>query len=54
MGRIDPEKKERLVNDIKERYDRISGTMNELSKRLWAGNECLSIGLGEMKRGFPE
>ena len=46
MGRIDPERKERLVNDVKERYDRISGTMNELSKRLWAGNECLSIGHG--------
>ncbi len=46
MGRIDPDKKERLVKDVKERYDRISGTMNELSKRLWAGNECLSIGHG--------
>ena len=46
MGRIDPERKERLVNDVKERYDRISDTMNELSKRLWAGNECLSIGHG--------
>ena len=46
MGRIDPERKERLVNDVKERYDRISDTMNELSRRLWACNECLSIGHG--------
>lgn len=46
MGRIDPDKKEKLVKDVKERYGRISGSMNELSKRLWAGNECISIGHG--------
>ena len=28
MGHINPERRERLVNDVKERYDRISGTMN--------------------------
>lgn len=46
MGRIDPERRKRLVSDVKERYDRISGSMNELARRLWAGNECISIGHG--------
>ena len=46
MGRIDPLKKEKLVSDVRDRYNRISGSMNELSKRLWAGNECISIGHG--------
>ncbi len=46
MGRIDPGKREKLVGDVKDRYDRISGSMNELSRRLWAGNECVSIGHG--------
>ena len=46
MGRIDSKRREELVRDVKERYNRISGSMNELSKRLWAGNECISIGHG--------
>ncbi|EQD74932.1 Rhodopirellula transposase family protein, partial [mine drainage metagenome] len=46
MGRIDPRRREKLTVDVKERYDRISGSMNELSRRLWAGNECISIGHG--------
>ena len=46
MGKMDPKRREDLTRDVKERYDRISGSMNELSKRLWAGNECLSIGHG--------
>ena len=46
MGRIESKRKEELIKDVKERYDRISGSMNELSKRLWAGNECISIGHG--------
>ena len=46
MGRIDPLKKEKLVSDVRDRYNRLSGSMNELSKRLWAGNECISIGHG--------
>ena len=46
MGRINPLKKEKLVSDVRDRYNRLSGSMNELSKRLWAGNECISIGHG--------
>ncbi len=46
MGRIDSRRKEELINDLRERYNRISGSMNELSKMLWAGNECISIGHG--------
>ncbi|MHB1811497.1 MAG: ISAzo13 family transposase [Thermoplasmataceae archaeon] len=43
---MDSKRREELIKDVKERYDRISGSMNELSKRLWAGNECISIGHG--------
>ena len=43
---MDPKRREDPTQDVRERYDRISGSMNELSKRLWAGNESISIGYG--------
>ncbi len=35
-----------LIRSTREKYFRISGTFNELSRRLWAGNESISIGYG--------
>lgn len=42
MGRIDSLKKEKPVNDVKEIYNMMPGSMNELSRELWAGNESIS------------
>ncbi len=42
MSRIRGE--EELVQKIAEKYTNLSGTFNERSRRLWAGNESLSIG----------
>ena len=42
MGRIKGE--EELVQKIAEKYSNLSRTFNERSRRLWAGNESLSIG----------
>ena len=35
---------EKLVQDIARKYSNLSETFNERSRRLWAGNESLSIG----------
>ncbi len=35
---------EKLVREVTQKYNNISGTFNERSRRLWAGNESLSIG----------
>ena len=37
---------EELVRKVTERYNNLAATFNERSKRLWAGNESLSIGYG--------
>ena len=37
---------ENMIRSIREKYLRISSTFNELSRRLWAGNESISIGYG--------
>ncbi len=38
--------KEELVRKTTVKYLRISGSLNELSRRLWAANESISIGYG--------
>ena len=35
---------EELVRKVAEKYNNLSKTLNERSRRLWAGNESLSIG----------
>ena len=35
-----------MVSRTREKYNRISGSFNELSRRLWAANESISIGYG--------
>ena len=44
MAEIKGEKE--LIRNAREKYLRISSTFNELSRRLWAGNESISIGYG--------
>jgi len=37
---------DQMVRNTKEKYNRISDSLDELSRRLWAANESLSIGYG--------
>ena len=37
---------EELIEKTAEKYSKISRSLNELSRRLWAGSENISIGYG--------
>ena len=52
MGRIKGQ--EELVRKVAEKYNNLSETLNERSRRLWAGNESLSIGYVGIRKALYE
>ena len=44
MGKI--KREDELIKNIAAKYNNLSGTFNERTRRLWAGSESTSIGYG--------